>query len=337
MKHDSQHIDLLIARFLSGEATATEVRELEQWMNIAASNKKYFEQSKYVHEQAKAFYPYKNYDAEKAWQSIHGKMKATPENGTKTRELKSAKNYWLRIAAGILIIVGISTLFYITRKPSAPEMLTLKSAEVSMSNTLADNSEIVLNKNTTITYSKDFGKKNRKLKLTGEAYFKVEHKDDLPFIVEAGGVFIKDIGTTFNIKAYPKSENVEIFVESGVVEFYSTNNPGLVLSEGESAVYNKADSTFTLIQKSAENLLAYKTRIFRFNNTQLIDVVTQLNSVYNSEIRILNQNISSCRITVNFEDENIENIVQVISETLGLQVVVDDHGFALKGNTCMNE
>lgn len=337
MKHDNQHIDLLIARFLSGESSSAEVRELEQWMNNAVSNKKYFEQSKFVHEKAKAFYPYKNYNADKAWQSLNARMKATPIVETKTRELKISKNYWLRIAAGILILVGVSTLFYIIQKPADPEILTLKSIDESMSDKLADNSEIVLNKNTTIAYSKDFGKKNRKISLSGEAYFKVEHKNDLPFIVEAGGVFIKDIGTAFNVKAYPQSENVEIFVESGVVEFYSANNPGLVLKEGESAIYSKADSTFTLVQKSAENLLAYKTRTFRFNNTPLIDVVAQLNSVYNSEIRILSPKVSNCRITVTFEDENIENIVQVISETLGLQVVVDDHGFALKGNTCMNE
>jgi ferric-dicitrate binding protein FerR (iron transport regulator) len=190
-----------------------------------------------------------------------------------------------------------------------------------------------MNKNAEITYEIKDGK--REVKLKGEAFFEVVHNEAEPFVISVDEVLIKDIGTAFNVKAIPGSDIVEVAVESGEVQFYSESSQGLLLVKGEKATYNKTTKEFIkqTIQPT-DNTMSYRSRIFHFSNASLNEVVDAINLVYDSNIKLGNERLGECRLSVDFNNENIDVLVSIIAETLDLEVENRTDSILLKGEAC---
>ena len=214
-------------------------------------------------------------------------------------------------------------------RSSSVEMVSQKETK---SDTLPDGSGVFLNKKTELAYTYDKKEKSHFVKLKGEAYFNIQHDDDKNFIIDAEGVFIRDIGTSFNVKAYPEDNTVEVVVEEGKVMFYTGTDTGIYLSAKGKGIYNKATKEFT-IEQPEENVLAYKTKFFSFSNTDLRAAVEALNNVYDKKI-VLGENLSNCRLTVSFNQEDIDEIAAVMAETLGLTLKNSATEIRLDGQGC---
>ena len=104
---------------------------------------------------------------------------------------------------------------------SRNKSMEVVSQKETKSDTLPDGSGVFLNKKTELAYTFDKKEKSHVVKLKGEAYFNIQHENDKNFIIDAAGVFIRDIGTSFNVKAYPEDNTVEVVVEEGKVMFYT--------------------------------------------------------------------------------------------------------------------
>jgi transmembrane sensor len=341
LAEDSKHIDYLITRFLAGEASLEERLQLEQWMNASEANKKYFADNRFIHDRAIASNRLVRVNVDKAWESLHGQMKI----GHKELNMPAGKAIpfrlpvWLRVAAVFLLLLGLSYWFYLNYSLSSNhglKVISIISNESIVSRKIPDNSSVVLNRRSKIIYSSTFGTKNRELALSGEAYFKVRHSVDTPFIVRTENVLIKDIGTTFNIKSYKESKTIEVFVETGEIQFFTYSNPGIRLVKGETGIYDKSSGHFYKTGKIEVNVLSYKTKVFVFQNTSLNDAVRQLNATYPVSIRINNNRLMNCKITVTFDNEDIGTIANIIGETMGLQVIKLPDGYLLEGKSCLN-
>jgi transmembrane sensor len=337
---DSKHIDYLITHYLAGEATIEEKLQLEQWMNESEVNKKYFIDYRYIHDKAVSSNKLIRVDVEKAWNNLHQQMKSEIRIEVPHTFKKNAFQIpiWLRVAASFLLILGLSFWLYKNYYKSSEQAIKTYIVTSSKNVTyykLSDNSRIVLNKKSKIIYSSQFAKKNRELTLTGEAYFNVHHSSDTPFVVKTEEVMIKDIGTSFNVKAYGAAQTIEVYVESGEVLFYTVENPGISLKKGETGIYNKSTKSFIKSGITEINVLSYKTKHFVFQNTNLIEAINQLNAAYSESIRINNNVLMNCKITVTFDNEDVATIANVIAETMGLQVVKSPDGFILEGKGCL--
>ena len=212
-------------------------------------------------------------------------------------------------------------------------MVELASHESVAHDTLPDGSTLSLNKKTTLQYAAD--RQTRVAKLQGEAYFNVRHDPDKEFLVVVDKIFIEDIGTAFNVTAYPDSSTVEVLVDEGEVHFYSTENAGVNLTAGQMGIYNKRTHAFST-REAQPNITAYKTRSFTFSNDSLSTVIAALNRVYKTKIHI-DENLKNCRLTVAFKNEKIQEIANVIAETLGLTISESGDIIELKGSGCGGE
>jgi transmembrane sensor len=328
-----EHIDDLIAHYLVGEAPPEQVAFVEEWKNKNESNRRYFEQFKLIYEMAATVPGTADFDTDTAWRKLRtklrvkGKGKTTPMHA----EYRGYK-FFLRIAAGIIILLTIGLFAYNVFRNNSPQSLQLLADQNTEADTFPDGSDVFLNRQTKIEYF--FNKKNNihRAKLAGEAYFNINHDDDKTFIVEAEGVFIKDIGTSFNVKAYPGSPTIEVVVEEGEVMFYTEGNPGIYLRAHGKGIYDKNTKTFTVAEPEP-NVTSYKTKFFSFSDHSLDMVVATLNDVYTSKIQI-DENLKNCRLTVSFNDENIDEIANIIAETLGLAVSKSGDVIRLKGSSC---
>ncbi len=268
MTKENEHIDHLIARYLTGEATDAEKHQLEKWMNESEENEKYFSDTRFVHDKAVASHKIIRVDVNKAWSSVQGQMH--PKTIPMPAKRIPFVTFWMRIAAVLVLTFGISFWLYRNYHSKSLQPLLVESQNNTLAYKLTDSSRVFMNRHSEITYTADYGKKRRIVNLTGEAYFQVAHNEKKPFIVETEGTFVKDIGTSFNIKAYAVDSIVEVFVENGEVSFYTENNPGILLQKGEKGIYNKETRIFRKFNSAEPNILSYKSKVLDFQEYQLV-------------------------------------------------------------------
>lgn len=336
MENNENHIDHLIARYISGEASANEISELKQWMDQSAENKKRFEQMQFVDKQAVVSETVLQVDVDKAWNTVHARMRNQQKKNTKKRNVRSLP-VWIRIAAMLVLVFGIAVLLYKQSNLIQSNKLYVESADSVMQHVLSDSSLVTLNKNSKITYAANYGKNKRKILLQGEAFFDVKNMNNSPFIVETAGTIVKVTGTSFNIKGEPADSLVEVCVKTGSVLFFTENNRGVALFAGETGIYNKKRNVFTKIITVDNNVSAYATRTFVFYNTTLAEVIKQLRKVYNVNIELEKPLAAECTITVTFDNNDIDTILSIIAETLDLTLEYKNGAYTLCGYGCSQE
>ncbi len=331
MNYSVEHIDDLIGKYLAGEAATEEILFVEAWANENEENRKHLQQCKLIFDKSFEAKGLQEFDTDAAWI----KMKSRLQNGERTISFQPQKSstplVW-RVAASIIVILGIGFFAYQMINGSRNKSMEVVSQKETKSDTLPDGSGVFLNKKTELAYTFDKKEKSHVVKLKGEAYFNIQHEDDKKFIIDAAGVFIRDIGTSFNVKAYPEDNTVEVVVEEGKIMFYTDTDSGIYLSAKGKGIYNKTTKTFT-IEQPEENVLAYKTKFFSFSNTDLRTAVDALNNVYDKKI-VLGENLSNCRLTVSFNQEDIDEIAAVMAETLGLTLTNSATEIRLEGQGC---
>lgn len=324
-----RNIDILILRYLNDEALDHEIDFIDQWKNQSQENKKYFEDVKKLTESISLEKELLHFDTEKAWEKY--KVKITePKKENKIFQLLPY-HYWLA-AASILVFIVLG-FFLLKKENESPHLIVVKNDGILKEVRLNDGSAVFLNTNATIEYDSNLFNQERVLYLKGEAFFKVKHDDKRVFCVKTNNLTIKDIGTSFNIKANSNDSIIIIYVDEGVVEVASETHKEVVEAR-ESVFYNKKNKRFDHVGKVDENIIAYKTKVFNFKNTDLSQAVELLNKVYSSEIKIANKKLEKCKLTVTFNNENINDIVDIISETLVLNVKKDKGTIILEGEGC---
>jgi transmembrane sensor len=327
---DSEHIDYLISRYLAGESTDDERLQLERWMEESDVNRKYFSDIRFMHDKVVSSHQVKRVNVDKAWNNVRQQMHLPVVK--KNRGLVYMPP-WLRIAAVIVLFFGVAFWLYTSYFSTSDKALVIASQANPVNYNLADSSQVILSKNSKITCTAHFGRKMREVTLSGEANFNVRHMEELPFIVQAEGTFIKDIGTSFIVKANPASAIVEVFVETGEVAFYSRDDAGVKLLKGETGIYEKATKTFRKYNVM-ENIILKESKVLIFQNAELSYVIDQLAEIYHINIQISNAELANCKITVSFDGENIGAIVGIITETLGLKGIKTTDGYMLLGENC---
>ena len=331
MKESLENIDDLIGKYLAKEASAAEVQAVEEWIAENDLNRSYFSQVQLIFDKAAAVREVQQFNTDAAWEKVKSNLKNGKQvHITPARSLHS-EMFWYRVAAAVIIVVGVG-FFLLRGDLSEDNSFRVLAENKAVADTLPNGSDVFLNKNTKLDYAYDKTTKTHEVKLKGEAYFNVKNSKREQFIINAGDVFIKDIGTSFNVKAYPNSDEVEVLVEEGEIVFYTADNPGIHLKESGKAVYNRTTRAFK-VEQPEPNITAYKTKFFVFTATNLQTMAAQLNEVYDKKL-IIPDHLRSCTITVSFRDENLEEIAAVVAETLGLTYTEQADSINFDGKGC---
>jgi ferric-dicitrate binding protein FerR (iron transport regulator) len=215
----------------------------------------------------------------------------------------------------------------------AADRVELAAAEKPVRSDLPDGSQVVLNSGAEVQYvlKKDL----REVHMKGEAYIKVKHNKSVPFIIHVEDVLIEDIGTAFNVKALPGTNVVEVTVEEGEVRLYAAGQKGIRLVQGERGHYDKVTRTFTKLEAEVnKNAASYASRVFHFEEATLKEIISQINAVYETEISLSDEKMGDCKVSVTFNNERPEVIVDVLAETLDLSVERSGNSIILKGSPC---
>ena len=176
-------------------------------------------------------------NVDKAWDKLFSRLDRNGLiNEKRSRENRFTRSIFLRIAATAVIILGIgSVLFYLNDKGILAKDIVVATTDnqKNLQVSLPDGSVIFLNRNTRLSYPKNFGKNVRSVNLSGEAFFEITPDVSMPFTVDAGRATVKVVGTSFNVLTNDTGEAVEVFVKTGQVMLADNSGPrNLVLDPG---------------------------------------------------------------------------------------------------------
>ncbi len=311
---ENDRIDELLAKYFADEATPPEQRAVEEWIEEDASNRHYFNHFKWIWEGSDELVQANTPDTHKAWQRFLRHAK-------KEDARKAGKWNWRNIAAALLLMMGAATITYfiVNSDSASANMLAFTTHDEVKVDTLPDGSIATLNKHSQLTYPSRFKSKERKVTLKGEAFFAVTPSKEKPFVIEINDVSIKVIGTSFNVRS--DNGQTEVIVETGIVQVTKNNNT-VELKAGERALLLVTDSAVAEKKVVSSDKLYnyYISRTFICDNTPLWKLVEKLNEAYNVTITIEGKGIKALPLSVTFDEESLDVILKVISQTLGVQV-----------------
>lgn len=234
----------------------------------------------------------------------------------KSKVISLKRSVVFKIAASFAVLVAISYFIFNTNQ------ITLKTdfAE-NKSFTLPDESKVILNAVSAITYKKSFIK-DRALKLNGEAYFSV--KKGSSFTVNTSQGSVQVLGTKFNVKNREKAFNV--FCYEGRVEVKSGSDK-IVLTKGE-GVKLIANNTLIKIDNNNINEPLWLQNESYFNEEIYSEVLAELERQFNVKINsnAINTNVL---FTGGFRKNDLDSAIKSITLPLNINYQIKDNEIIL--------
>ena len=148
---------------------------------------------------------------------------------------------------------------------------------------LPDGSLVWLNSTSSIHFPTSFAGKERRVEITGEAYFEVAKNRDMPFIVSVSGVEVQVLGTHFNVNAYKDENDLKTTLLEGAVKFVHGANAEM-LKPGQQSQLSSNGSVNVVNNVDVERVVAWKNGLFDFESAGIETVMRQLSRWYDVEI-----------------------------------------------------
>ena len=212
------------------------------------------------------------------------------------RELQTAGNH-INEKDGSKIMVDSARLNYQDNRPESVRELIYNKLLVGRGHEymliLNDGTRVWMNARSRLVYPVAFGD-TREVELEGEAYFEVTRDENRPFIVHAGQVAVKVLGTEFNVSNSPEIEEVQTTLINGKVQVtLSENMDGYTLHPGEQVVYNKESGEVTVANVDVSYVTAWREGRLRFRDRPLKEIMDFISRWYD--------------VDVVYEDESVKN------------------------------
>lgn len=301
----------LVAKYLDGSCTQEEVQSVELWIE---NNPMEFEQYSSIWDKSKNFKYPKNRNS---FSLIHEKI----ESSAVKIPLKPRFQLW-KIAASLILLVAFSALVFkytaSTNKQEDLYSVTLSSEKNIQEFTLKDGTRIWLKPNSSLHVSDAFNTKNRKVKLIGEAFFDVSRNEEKPFTIEANGVNVKVLGTSFSVEE--NNQEVTVAVKTGKVSVASDTKETTLLPE-QMATYKRNSNEFVFSKIKTENNWSWVNKVLIFENSELKDVILKIEETYNVIIEY-NHSYEQTPFTGKFDNANLEDVLNILENSLNIKFKV---------------
>lgn len=271
--------DELLFRYFSNEASAEEVAQIEQWLEEDPARQSEFDSAHYL------FNAMILHSDELSKMTTPGSLEKTSRK-SKVRRLV----YRYAAAAAAVVIAGLSGVFVEREinynKMTAQTNVLEVPAGQRMSVTLSDGTQVQLNGNSRIEYPVIFSRRQRNVKLSGEAFFEVKHDERHPFIVETFASKVEVLGTRFNVYADEASEYFSTALVDGKVKVTTNDETAeqVVLAPDEMVKF--VNNHLVVTKVDAENLISWTEGYVNLADTDFASLMHRFENVYGVKIVI---------------------------------------------------
>ena len=299
----NKRIEQLIGKYLREDISETELKELESWYNDYGIEKTFFDEEE------------KKIIKKRIWGRINNYLVNNNPAGKKKKIHYSS--FIIKIAAILFLAIGLYTTYSlinykeINTTTKYIQKATLRGEKFRIE--LLDGTKIWLNSETQLQIPEEFNEKTREVFLSGEAFFQVKRNEQKPFIVKTAQSTTKVLGTSFNVKSYP-NELTSVTVSSGKVSVdFRTNKRGtnkIILLKDEQVDYSPAEKTCVKSIVKSNAFKKWKDGILKFEEIPLEEAKIILERWFNVEIQILNSDLKKRKITAEYDNESLQNILK---------------------------
>lgn len=271
--------DELLFKYFSNEASAEEVAQIEQWLEEDPARQSEFDSAHYL------FNAMILHSDELSKMTTPGALEKTSRK-SKVRRLV----YRYAAAAAAVVIAGLSGVFVEREinynKMTAQTNVLEVPAGQRMSVTLSDGTQVQLNGNSRIEYPVIFSRRQRNVKLSGEAFFEVKHDERHPFIVETFASKVEVLGTRFNVYADEASEYFSTTLVDGKVKVTTNDETAeqVVLAPDEMVKF--VNNHLVVTKVDAENLISWTEGYVNLADTDFESLMHRFENVYGVKIVI---------------------------------------------------
>lgn len=268
--------------------------------------------------------------------NIHKKMRQSGQPDPKTENRQAKADHW-KLAQKVFFVLCVSLLAFLAvdvvqkNRPAEKELIENPVYWISKTNPkgqkskihLADGSSVIINADSEIRYRSDFGKTNREIHLVGESFFEVAPDSLLPFRVFSGNITTTALGTSFNINSY-NPDQIKVQLATGKVEVVneSQENQSVYLLPGEEVI---SDGTERIIKGrfNPDKAFLWKSGILLFDHVTLGEFTSTLERWYGVEIALVNKPRDGLKITGEFQDTYLSNVLESIGYAYGFDYIID--------------
>ncbi len=275
-------IEIIIQKYLQGITSEEENQQLQQWIQQSPENKKRLFAEKDIWETFSFHTNQKAYDSFSELEILKNRINFKISGTNRLKRM-------LQIAAVLLITFGLgwsSQYISFTQKQGEAETVMQKifvpKGQVNQI-FLADGTRIWINSESLLTAPSVFNANERKVILSGEAFFEVAKDRKRPFKVEVNGQEIEVLGTSFNVRAYDNSNEIETTLETGRIQL-RIGNQITVLNPGEQSNFNRDERKLAISRVDPVSFSSWKDGRFEFQNEDLIEVFKVIERWYDVEI-----------------------------------------------------
>ena len=242
------------------------------------------------------------------------------------RTLRRLAQQTLRYAAAILPAVGLTwAILHYTGSATAPGAIRSVSApwghqaEVR----LEDGTQVWFNAGSTLTCSEHFSQR-REVQLSGEAFFNVTHDKRHPFVVSAGDLEIRVLGTEFNVSAYTQTTATVSLVEGSVeVSAATSTDESVIMATNDRLCYTEGN--FSLTHSFDPDELLWRKGIHAFKNASLQEITDRLGFYYHTRIIIRNSAAAAVRYSGKFrQEEGVYEILRLLRQVQNFSLSRDN-------------
>lgn len=344
-----------LAKYLAGECSSEEEKEIVRWVNDNPSRKKLVEQASLIWSaagQSKTEGSEDWIDIDTEWGKLESEI-GTPSGSSSSQKLPHERSEERRprrlssstkvsapsFSAGVVLIMMVALTIatgvfllepigLISGQGSVErEIITERGEKATLR--LSDGTKVKLNSESQIQFPSSFRDKNkRSVRLSGEAYFNVKSDSTKRFTVYTSRASIDVYGTAFNVQARSEEDEVQVAVEEGDVAL-RTKKEGdypekeVRLSSGEiGSVMGKS----TLVKNSSDDIeahIGWTNGLLVFDDTLLPEVVTRLGRWYGLNFIIQDNSIRSMRLTAKLKGGSPKEVLNVISASLGIRYKIE--------------
>ena len=305
----------LLHRLIAGTTTEEENRQLMEWFRQCASKEEFFMLFETAWKESPDEMP--RDVQERMYRRLSREL---DEKKTKTILLRSRFSWkvWPQIAVACIIIVLGLVNYRMNDKQkqlSTQNFTVLAEKGQRAFITLPDSTKVWLNSDTKISYPADYGLKERNVTLVGEAYFEVAKNPDKRFIVEAKGMQVEALGTSFNVNAYQNDNKIIASLFSGSVRV-SYDRHVAILEPHESIRVDLLNRSFSRYKdESMQNIALWRKNEITFDGESLEEITHIMSRLYNTTICIEDESLKKVCYIGTIRNNNLENFIDIINLT----------------------
>jgi ferric-dicitrate binding protein FerR (iron transport regulator) len=306
------NMEKLIARYLNGDFSDQDEKELGKWINENPENKQLFLSIK------------DTWDAslKRTSRETEELLRFYKEQSSRKQKLQLPVWASALVVAAVLVVglvIGGLLQDNLSVQPGHVESFTVPMGSKSQL-TLADGTKVNLNSGSRLELATDFSSKKRVVTLSGEGYFEVKSDTKHPFLLKTEKFDVRVTGTKFNISSYSNDQKISATLTEGQIQLQTKTNKLFNLKPGQKISFEQKSMDYALKQADIESELAWTEGNFIFKEIPFPDLIKRLERWY--DVKILYKGEAFDAMVYSGKFKNQETIWEVL-EALKLTTPID--------------